>query len=249
MKHNLTTLYDFTIRHYPELQNKAIPFLEPYCLESNLPASSDLPASADLAASIKPFHYGFNSLKWLIYTIRDLPAHDNHKVFEVFFNVVTEHLATDRPDTDIQHRILSYKAALPYKDMKKAMLPAPDELPFLKIGQWLFCINDTPYAITSRIFKQTRADAIIFRNEDIRSAGIVYRVVSPINTLTAPKSELFMQLSKHGVGWTAILDPRLQQVNLIINPGHKAEGKNYFTDITVDELTEIVKNVYQNEIQ
>ena len=231
MKYNLKTL--FAIRHYPELQLKAMPFLEPYCLESD---NTPKPESN--------YYYGFNSLKWLIYTIRDMPEHDNPKVFEVFFNIITEHFATDRPDADVQHKVLSYKAAFPYKSIKQAVLPNPSELPLLQVGQWLFCINDTPHAITSRIFKQTRADAIIFRNEDIRSAGIVYRVISPINKLIAQKSDLFMQLSKHGQGWAAIIDPNLNQVNLIINPGIKAEGKNFFTDITIDELTEIVKSIY-----
>ena len=62
-KHNLKTLFKQVEKHYPELNqsNKTdrFQFLSSYCLESSKTLKNN------------NYHYGYNSLKWLIYSLRN----------------------------------------------------------------------------------------------------------------------------------------------------------------------------------
>ena len=229
-KIKLITLYNNITNRFPALGNQ---FLQDYC------------QGADDPNPDKPYHYGYNSLKWFIFTLHTQGIVPLQMVSQVFFNIISEKKSLDKDDRSLQNHILSYNAAFPYKNQLRTIsLPDPFSLPILEIGGWLFCINDTGYSITSRIFRNTHADAILFCSKEQRAAGIVYRVNSEICKLNKEKSSLFLKLYTHGQGWIAVAGIDKENINLIHNPGLKGEDGNHFTDITIEQLIEITTEVY-----
>ncbi len=70
MYHNLKTLYDHTKKHYPELI-KQFSTLQDYCTDNKLNNNT-----------------GFNSLKWIIFTLRDELSSSN--IEDVFYFLLAE---------------------------------------------------------------------------------------------------------------------------------------------------------------
>lgn len=70
MFHSLSTLYQHTKKHYPELVNQ-FEDLEDYC-----------------SKNVKQNKTGFNSLKWIIYSLRDHLT--GNKIEDLFYFLLAE---------------------------------------------------------------------------------------------------------------------------------------------------------------
>jgi len=227
MKVKLNSLYNRLAKYEPALVSS---FLQDYCASSETPDNTK-----------SGFHFGYNSLKWLIMTVRNMPNADNETLYQLFYQLVIEKKALDKSDHSLQHKILSYNAAREYRNIEKAELPEISQLPQITVGKWQFIINSTQHNLTSRIFKHTRADAVLFNNPVTEAAGIIYRVNSQLNKMLEHKAKTFLAFGRHGSGWRTV--GKDSDFNLIINPG--SEEPPSFSGMAMADMIEIIEEIYK----
>jgi hypothetical protein len=241
MKHTLKTLNNWCNKHYPELQHMAI---DSYCNESGR-----------LKKDKTPYHYGYNSLKWLIYSLRE--TLDNNQIEKLFYQILVERKALNKSFYDLEHNILKFPAAKQLKE-KLANKPAQEmlqlaELITINIKFNNFDVNDyikakvivntTKNNLTNLIFKHINPDIIIFKNPDDGSAGYVINADSTIlQKHTILFSSLFIELSEIDTSGTwKFINSEGNGLNLMINK----QG----SDLSHMQLIAILLRIFVNKEQ
>ena len=216
----LSIYYSYLLRFDPDLCN---PEIEQYCNQSDYPLPS---ASAD---GHKAFHYGFKSLKWAMYQVEEIdPKRSKH----VFKAILIEHKAREKSILDIQYNILNYAALDEYKQIIRSRTKETIDLETIggfTAGDFIFAINETSKNLTARIFRDTNADAILFRNPETLSAGIIFRLPHPLI------DNLFRHFYLCEPGWKPVTSNQ-QPVTTIINHGAPSGTATIHTIETLKQI-------------
>ncbi len=196
---------------------------------------------ADKLEEEKPYYYGTNSLKWVLYKIRELSLTDAQEKTMVH-HIILELYVSDDAKNKIQFDAGRLNAFRPWKQFLISQNQEVDikDLPRFQVMKFLFIENETTHSLTSRIFKGTRADGIVFRNPEIKSSGIIFRVNSRINQIDELKDYILSQLQSIENGWETFGDDR----HMIVNYGIRSQSPSV---ITIDSLKKIL-NDYFNKV-
>lgn len=226
MKHNLRTLYEWIVKHNPIISD---PFLERYCVEG------------EKINKETSYFYGYNSLKWLIFSLRD--EYDNRQLQKLFFSIATEYIAARKSPESIQFEILNYYGTVELKSkLKQKKSTDLSNVETIQIGRWKVAINESENNLTNLIMRNMQPDILVFRNQEKQAAGIALKTNGEIhiNHQNAMKN-IFNRLSEIEPGWTALTDQK--GINLLINHGLPA-GKS--SSISVDELLSVINVNIEN---
>lgn len=227
----LLRIFSVIEKYYPEV---ATPEIKAYCSEADSPESE----------RTGKFKLGYNSLKWALCSVNEL---NPDAVKNLFRDILFEFYARELPFQQIEINILTFSAMYPYKAQLKqrntidvTMLETFNIDPSSRTcfgtspqTGFLFIINPTTQNLTSKIFRETPADAIIFNNKYYNSAGITFRVKSKLNGMVGFKNYLLDKLSSCEPGWTTIGE----DINTIINYGKLPENL-----IDTNKIIQIIKN-------
>jgi hypothetical protein len=217
----LTHLIQNINKFYPQLINA---FLADYCYDS------------DSLNPNREYHYGYGSLKWAISFLAE--NKEPSMVPKIFYQILLEHKALGKTEADLQYHILNYPAIYDYKkELDARTTPDIRLLRNAKIGNWLFVFNDTNTSLTSKVFRHTRADAIIFTNSVKQSAGITFRPQSKIVEEKGLLAHIFHTCQSIEPGW--------KQVGETLITNHGAENKTP-TSVTTDIMFQIIESYYNN---
>jgi hypothetical protein len=233
----LSIYYSYLLRFDPDIAN---PEIEAYCTQSDLPPSSvsGLPSSVPEREAVEGrFHFGHKSLKWAMYQIDEI---DPKRAKHVFKAIMIEHKAREKSILDIQYNILNYAALAEYKQIIRSRTKGTIDIETIghfTAGDFIFAINETTENLTARIFRDTNADAILFRNPETLSAGIIFR--SNLRTFHSglPTSDLFKHISESEPGWKASAINPEGDGGSIINHGAPS---NTATTHTIETLKQII---------
>jgi hypothetical protein len=221
----LKLLRIFTVieKYYPEV---ATPEIKAYCTEADAPETE----------RTGQFELGYNSLKWALCSVNDI---NPDAVKNLFRDILFEFYARQLPFQQIEINILTFSAIYPYKaQLKQRSTVDISTLGSFSLsigegrGEAFFIINESTQNLTSKIFRETQADAIIFNNQYYNSAGIIFRVKSKLNNMAGFKNYLLDKLSACEPGWTTIGE----DMNTIINYGKLPENL-----IDTNKIIEIIK--------
>jgi len=217
--YTLKQLYDITQKTDPDLLMR-FERLKEYCYDAD-----ELYHQVNL-------NRGYKSLKWLIYGLRDKISPSELQM--VFHNLLIESCMGN--ESLLYNNVLLLPTAKRYQ--KYIQKPKIDlsEFPIKQIGEWRILINEGEQNITGLVFKKDIAEIIIFRNDKLQSAGIVFneRDTNVLSYFNVPK--IFIELMKRNEPWT------IRGNNLIICGGPKAPENK--TSITTDELFELLKKYH-----
>ena len=102
--HNLNSLFKQFSKFYPELKEyKGYDFLEDYCTDSAKPNKTN------------QYHYGYNSLKWIVYSLREHVFKE--EIERLFKNLVFQFFLLDKTPHDLQYNIANFPESSYYKDL------------------------------------------------------------------------------------------------------------------------------------
>lgn len=208
MKQTLKTLYAWIAKHRPELRHAHI---EAYCNEAGKLKKDDL-----------DYNYGYNSLKWIVYALRETLSSDELQT--LFYHLLTDRKALNKSFYDLQYRILTFPSARPFRDKLKNHRADLSQLVFARIFGYKLVLNPTPQNLTGIIFsKYAVTDCIIFHNPETGDAGFVFNVRGvffkpPVN---GDFSGLLVSLAETENNWAAIRDENddNSKFNLLIRKG------------------------------
>ncbi|HAH24902.1 MAG TPA: hypothetical protein DCL77_14305 [Prolixibacteraceae bacterium] len=199
---NLLNIYIAIVSHELTLADTSI---EAYCAQSN-----------DLASErTEKYNFGYMSLKWALYQIQAIAP---DRVKHIFKAILIEHLAFNKTIDDLQYQILKYSAVAEYKkqirENTKDRIDLND-LPVVSTGGFNILINETGHNLTARIFRNTKADAILFIETATGKAGLQFRVNSEMNKHEGFKTYFLNQVQAAEANWTFVGETN----NLIIHHG------------------------------
>lgn len=217
MYHTLKTLYENQSAKNPELLEN-FRHLEDYCLYADQP---------DKPPGIQWLNTGYRSIKWFIYSLRN--EIEPGELQNLFHRLLAE-AAAYRGEDWLYANILEFREAKPYKRLIKKPEFDIDDWPIEEINGWRVLINTTTQNITNFVFKDDWADIILVVSPQKHAAVILsYQRAGDVNL-----EGLYNTLLERGEAWHMVND------NLIICGGPKAPEKT--TDITIDELLELLKH-------
>jgi len=231
----LSIYYAYLQKYDPDLAN---PEIEQYCNQSD-----ELPEQRSVSKAVlrtsdsglpTSFHYGYKSLKWAMYQIEEI---DPKRLKHVFKAIMIEHKAREKSILDIQYNILNYAAMAEYKQTIRAQAKPTIDLETIghfTAGNFVFVINNTTENLTARIFRDTNADAILFRNPETLAAGIIFR--TSVSVPPAPVTELVEVLSASEPGWKQTASSQ-QPAASIVNHGAPSGTA---TTHTIETLQQII---------
>ena len=162
MIHNLTTLKQRETKRHPELVSR-FRLLEAYT------QTADNNANPPQAMYL---NYGFRSLKWLIYSLRDkLPRKELQMLYHA---LICEALARDMEEM-MYANIFELDVGLHYAKQ----IPRPefniDDWPIININNRHALLNTTTQNITNLVFRDDFADMILVRSPKQHAAVILSR--------------------------------------------------------------------------
>lgn len=224
MFHSLKSLYQHFAAHSPEAAAKFIN-LKDYCDD------------ADEVFHAVNLNRGHRSLKWAIYSLREKIEQSE---LEALFVSLCNEAALKNCESDLYDDILSFYAIRRYLKMLERPKFDLGEFDVRQIGKWRLLVNDSGMNLTSFIFNKNFADIIVFRNEDMQSAGVVFRAregrnggkTGILDDFDVPR--MFIELSKRGEGWKLG-----KEGNLLACGGFKAPENR--TTITTKELVQLIE--------
>ncbi len=114
---------------------------------------------------------GYNSLKWLIYKLRD--QIDGRELEEAFSQILDE--AKKLGESYLYYSITGLPTYAQYKHLVRHTSIDWTRFPVVSVGAYRVLINETEQHLTGLAFTQDRCDVIVFRNPELQSAGIVVR--------------------------------------------------------------------------
>lgn len=221
----LLRIFSVIEKHYPEVATQLI---RNYCTEADAPESQ----------RTGQFNLGYNSLKWALCAVNEI---NPDAVKNLFRDILFEFYARQLPIQQLEVNILTFSAMYPYKaQLKNRSTVDISTLGSFSLsigegrGEAFFIINNTSQNLTSKIFRETRADAIVFHNPETHAAGVIFRVNSRLNILAGFKKYLYEILTlleqDNKLAWDTLGD----DLNLIINHGNSS--------VTTDQIIQIIKN-------
>ena len=155
MYHSLKTLHQWAGKHYPALLDK-FSDLSTYCQSENRETN---------------LNQGYNSLKWLVYTLRNEIS--SREVEDVFFYCLAE--ALFRKESYLYNSIRDARIVGKYSRYLKKKTINESEYELREINGWVIAVHNTGKNLTNVIFQQTTADLIIATTPAKRWAAIVIR--------------------------------------------------------------------------
>ena len=219
----LLRIFSVIEKHYQEV---ATPEIKAYCTEADAPE----------AERTGQYKLGYNSLKWGLCAVNEI---NPDAVKNLLRDILFEFYARQLPFQQLEINILTFSAMYLYKaQLKQRNTIDVATLPSFVIASeakqsLCFVVNESTQNLTSKIFRETTADAIIFNNQYYNSAGITFRVKSKLNNMAGFKNYLLDKLSACEPGWTTIGE----DMNTIINYGKLPEN---FID--TNKIIQIIKN-------
>lgn len=227
--HNLKTLFQQLDKHYSELKNYPnYSFLEDYCNESGKTHKK------------KNYHFGYNSLKWIIFSLRS-NIHQE-EIERLFKNLIFQFFILDKSPHDLQYKISSFPEAYYYKDLLDTDNSSKNYLNKLKetkIGPFPVIINTTGQNLTNKIFTNYNPEIIIAANNTQSSKKALifksngYLATKEQNIL----SEIYKELIEKESGWTDISQE--DSFNLFIN-NESSLNENDLYNIVESKLNAII---------
>jgi hypothetical protein len=206
MKHTLQTLYAWIEKHAEPLAQYHI---GDYCKQSGKIKKNN------------QYHYGYNSLKWLIYSLREQLSQD--EIQNLFWNVLSERKSMNRSLHDLQHNIRSFRSVSPYQDLLTENQPDLSDVVKIKIEKYTFFLNPTNQNLTSILIGKENADMVFFVNPDNGDAGVVINTSCDLIGKTKMLADFYFKLGASEDGWTAVADkddPK-GRFNLFIRKGQE----------------------------
>lgn len=224
-KHTLNTLYAWCVKHYPELENSMV---QAYCTEAGM-----------IDKTKSQFNFGYNSLKWLIYSLREDAT--QNEIEKLFYQLMLELKSLNKSFGDLQRNILSFPASAPYRQALRQKQPFDvRRLKACRIFGARVVINDTPHNLTNLIFKQLNPDLIVFRNPETHAAGIVLNTTGLlIESPGGIPARIYTALAERENGWQAIGTP----FNLFINKSDEYTSGLYIEDLLLITAKSIKPNI------
>ena len=216
-KHNLKTLFKQFSKHYPELadHNENYSFLQLYCHES------------EKAIKSKKLHFGYNSLKWIIFSLRnDISKDDLERLFK---NLMFQFFLLNKTPHDIQYNILSFPESHYYKEdlqIENRWESLINKLEESRIGPFPVIINSTGQNLTNKIFQNINPEIIIGANNSPNSKKAI--IFKANGYLATKQSQLLLgiyrTLQSKEPGWTAL--SQYNSLNLFINKESNLNAKD-----------------------
>lgn len=215
MKHTLKTLYAWIEKHAQPLTQYNI---GEYCKQSNEIKKN------------KQYHYGYNSLKWLIYSLREKLSRD--EIQNLFWDVLSERKSMNRSLHDLQRKILSFRSVKPYLDMLNENRTDLSKLVKVRFNGYTIFLNPTNQNLTSILIGKKNADMVIFKNPDNGDAGVVVNTSGKLIDETKLLADFYFELGKTEDGWAAINKSQpMNRFNLFIRADQKSQSQFDVTEL------------------
>lgn len=208
-------------KHKPEV---VPPFIEEYCIVSEQPGHD------------KKFNFGFGSLKWAMYRLHEI---DNDNLQIIFYGIMCEFKLDMLNENDIQFKVQkSYFLRKYRKELNQwPSIPAIENTETFTVGEYTFAVNTSNLNLTSRIFRHTNVDAIVFVNPVTLEAGVAIRIDAKLNNLEGFKQYLLNILSQKEEGWSICGEHR----NRVMTYGKLSENT---TGVTIVELQSLINDYF-----
>jgi hypothetical protein len=217
-KHNLKTLFKQISKHYPEINEyDNYSFVEDYCKESEKPIKT------------KKYHFGYNSLKWIIYSLRS--EIEQEKLERLFKNLIFQFFMLQKTQHDLQYNILSFPESFYYKKHLKTenrWESLMKKLEHTKIEPFPVIINPTGQNLTNKIFKTYNPEIIIGANNTQKSKkAIIFKANGYLATQHSEIiKNIYLELIKKEESWTGIAQEN--SFNLLICQESNFNEKDLF---------------------
>lgn len=221
MYHTLKTLYENVERNNPSVVEN-FNYLQKYCTDA-YSETNGLPA----------LNRGYKSIKWLSYVLRE---HLSREELEQAFVSVCEQFAND--EEQLYNNIIESDVFKKHSNLFQHKKLDMSEYEIRPIGVFKVLINESANNITNRVFKQNLADIVIFRNDILQSAGVIFDSRSKTSVISYfDISAIHSKLNRRdNEKWSLV------STNLLVCGGAKGLNK---TTITANEIYNLLE---QNQI-